>query len=51
MIAGESQSMKCWMSLNKDQAESDLCNSRRVGEADLPATGSYPDFLEPDMKG
>ena len=39
------------MSLNKDRAESNLCNSRGVGEADLPATWSHPDSLEADVKG
>jgi hypothetical protein len=40
-----------WMSLDKDWAESDLCNSMRVGEAVLPATWSHPDSLEPDVGG
>ena len=39
------------MSKNKDRAESDLCNSRGVREANLPATWSHPDSLEADMKG
>jgi hypothetical protein len=53
MKVEESQSMK--RSSNECHlikiAESDLCNSRRLREADLPATRSYPDSLEPDMKG
>jgi hypothetical protein len=39
------------MSFIKDGAKSDLCNSRRVGEAVLPATWSHPDSLEPNVKG
>lgn len=33
-----------------DLADSDLCNSRRVGEATLPAVWTSPDSTDPAMK-